>query len=67
MIGCIAGTYRMASSQAGAAKLAIGAGVDMDFAGCSYTCKHTIIGVDLTPSNMYRIEHVSIPSGIRAV
>ena len=39
VIGCIAGTYRMASSQAGAAKLAIGAGVDMDFAGCSYTCK----------------------------
>jgi beta-glucosidase len=37
VIGCIFEPYRMASSQAGAAKLAIGAGVDMDFAGCSYT------------------------------
>ena len=37
VIGCINEPYRLASSQAGAAKLAIGAGVDMDFAGCSYT------------------------------
>jgi beta-glucosidase len=37
VISLIKGVYRMAATEGQAAALALGAGVDMDFAGCSYS------------------------------
>lgn len=37
VISCNMGTYRLASTEGEAATLSLRAGVDMDFAGCSYS------------------------------